>query len=89
MATGGNPKAGMFYEVNEKGPELLSVAGKDYLMMGNQDGRITPNHRLGGGGRQVTVINNVNVAPVTDRRTADQVAQRAAEKTRAAVSRNS
>ena len=89
MATGGNAKAGMFYEVNEKGPEMLSIAGKNFLMMGKNSGKITPNHSIsGGGGRQVTVINNVNVSPTTERRSADQIAQRAAEKTRSAVFRN-
>jgi hypothetical protein len=45
-ATGGPVSAGMFYRVNENGPELLSVSGRDYLMMGEQAGKVTPNNRL-------------------------------------------
>lgn len=48
-ALGGTTKGG-FTEVNEQGMEMLSTGGRDFLMMSGQDGRITPNHRLGGGG---------------------------------------
>jgi hypothetical protein len=37
---GGPVSAGGLYRVNERGPELLSVAGKEYLMMGGQDGEV-------------------------------------------------
>lgn len=41
-ANGGPVSAGGMYEVNERGlPELLSVAGKDYLMMGSTGGRVS------------------------------------------------
>lgn len=49
LATGGSARAGGFYEVNEKGPELLSVGGRSYLMMGGKDGFVTPNGGSGGG----------------------------------------
>lgn len=89
MATGGTAKAGMFYQVNEKGPEMLSVAGKDFLMMGKNSGKITPNHSISGGGnsgRPITIINNVS--PTTERRSASQIAQLTSEKIRNATSRN-
>lgn len=43
LATGGMANAGMFYRVNENGPELLSIGGRDFLMMGNQSGMVRPN----------------------------------------------
>lgn len=81
-AVGGPVQAGSLYQVNERGPELLSVAGKDFLMMGNQSGRVTPNDRLGGG----TTIN-VNVQPTSSRRTASQVAEAVARKQQLAMAR--
>lgn len=57
-ASGGPVSAGRMYQVNEQGPELLNVAGKQYLMMGSQGGSVTPN----GGESQAKQINiNVNV----------------------------
>jgi len=53
-AGGGSVSAGMFYRVNENGPEMLSVSGKDYLMMGNKAGMVTPNRSGFGGANQVT-----------------------------------
>lgn len=46
-AGGGPVSPGGLYPVNELGPELLSSGGRDYLMMGNQGGTITPNNKLG------------------------------------------
>lgn len=48
-ATGGPVSAGSLYQVNERGPELLSQGGKSYLMMGGQGGSITPLGRPGTG----------------------------------------
>jgi lambda family phage tail tape measure protein len=56
-ATGGPVSSGKLYQVNERGPEVLTSGGKDYLMTGAQDGSVTPNNRLGGG-----VTNNIDVA---------------------------
>jgi len=47
-ATGGPVAARSITNVNERGPELLNVAGKQYLMMGNQAGSVTPNSGVGG-----------------------------------------
>lgn len=41
-AAGGTVMPGQFYRVNEVGPEMLSMGGRDYLMMGANAGRITP-----------------------------------------------
>lgn len=41
-ATGGNVAAGSLHEVAEAGPEVLRSRGKDYLIMGGDDGYITP-----------------------------------------------
>lgn len=82
-AVGGYVAPMSMYRVNERGPELLSVGGRDFLMMGAQGGTVTPNNRLGGG---VTV--NVAVRPTTTRRTADQVATAVARQQRIATSRN-
>lgn len=59
-AVGGPVSAGMLYEVNEKGPELLNVAGKQYLMMGGQSGSITPNKDSGGGQSQPSIVVHQN-----------------------------
>lgn len=83
-AVGGYVAPMSMYRVNERGPELLSVAGKDFLMMGAQGGTVTPNSKLGGS----TQVINVNVRPTTTRRTADQVATAVARQQRIATSRN-
>lgn len=45
-AEGGPTQRGKLYEVNEKGdPELISVGRKTYLMMGANDGMVTPASR--------------------------------------------
>jgi hypothetical protein len=58
---GGPVSAGGMYRVNEKGPELLQVAGKQYLMMGSQGGKVDPNSAIGKGGD--TTVVHVNVTP--------------------------
>lgn len=60
-AIGGPVSSGGLYRVNEKNqPELLSVAGKQYLMMGDQGGAVTT-QAAGGGGD--TYHLTVQVAP--------------------------
>ena len=54
-ATGGNVFGGGMYKVNENGPEMLSVGGEDFLMMGNKSGSVTSNDALKGGKGKVTV----------------------------------
>ena len=57
-ASGGPVNAGGIYRVNENGPELLNVAGKQYLMMGQQSGSVSPNSS--GGSSQRAVVNIYN-----------------------------
>lgn len=53
-AAGGPVRAGRFYEVNERQPELLTVGGRNLLMMGAQDGQVTPVSQTS---QESTVIN--------------------------------
>lgn len=71
-ASGGPVSSGKLYQVNERGPELLNVAGKQYLMMGANSGSITPNS--GGGGNTVNVSVNQTFGPNTSRATTLQAA---------------
>ncbi len=71
-ASGGPVSAGGMYRVNENGPELLNIAGKQYLMMGSQPGSVTPNGA--GGGNSVTVNVNQSFASGTSRATTLQAA---------------
>lgn len=70
-ALGGPVSAGQLYQVNERGPELLSTGGKQYLMMGDKGGHITPNNQLGAGGNSpITIVNQTSakIGKVTERR---------------------
>ena len=69
-ASGGPVSAGRMYEVNERGPELLNVGGKQFLMMGSQGGSVTPN---GGQSKTINAPINITVPGNTDRRTAIQI----------------
>ena len=76
-AIGGPVSAGGLYQVNEQRPELLKVAGKQYLMMGNQSGTVDANTGAGNSAATPGVVLNqtvnfVNNGPV-DRRTQAQV----------------
>ena len=75
-AIGGPVSAGGIYPVNEKRPELLNVAGKQYLMMGNQGGTVDANAG-GSGAATVNVSINQSFASGTNRQTTDQAAQQA------------
>lgn len=86
-ATGGPVSGNGLYRVNENGPEMLSIAGKDFLMLGRNGGNVTANHKLQGGGfvQNVTFQTEGKI----DRRTQQQAAfdlQRAATR---ATNRNS
>lgn len=81
-ANGGTAGAGSISQVNERGPELLTVGGKDFLMMGGQSGRVTPNEqiRTGGGTQQ----NNFYLAAPTSAKTQTQIANKLAYQQRIA-----
>ena len=74
-AVGGNVFAGGLYKVNEHGTEMLTVGGDDYLMMGNNSGKITPNNKLKAGSGGGVVVNvypqSGETAKVNSRETKD------------------
>lgn len=73
-ANGGMALPNKIYEVNERGIEMATVRGRDYLLTGNSPVEITPNHRLGFGG--VSVTNNFAFAAPTSPKTQTQIAAR-------------
>lgn len=56
LAGGGKAKRGTMYEVNERGPELLTSGGRDFLMMGAQDGNVTSNRALSERARSASMV---------------------------------
>ena len=87
MAAGGPVGAGSLHEVNERGPELLTVANRTYLMMGNESGRVSP---MSGsdGGSQNTFHLNISVPPGTTRQSAQQQAAEIMRHAQLAMTRN-
>ena len=59
-AVGGPVTPGQIYEVNERGPELLSVGNRNYLMT-SQAGEVTPMQPGGVSGGNIQVNLTVNV----------------------------
>jgi lambda family phage tail tape measure protein len=86
-ALGGTVSAGGLYEVNERGPELLSVAGKEYLMVGDSGGKVAP---VAAGAPGATEIINVSVAMPAgaSRDTAMQFGSAVARQLRVSTRRN-
>lgn len=84
-AGGGPVAAGGLYQVNENGPELLAVGGRQYLMMGPQSGTVQPASRSRAPGG---TTNYIMVQPTTTRRTADQIATAIDRRQRIATARN-
>jgi len=62
------------YEVAERGPELLTVGGRQYLLPTATGGMVTANPRMGRGG---SVTQNISVTGRVDARTASQLAAEA------------
>jgi hypothetical protein len=85
-ANGGWAAANSLYEVNERGLEMATVNGRNYMLTGNSPVQVTPNHMLGGSG--VSQVNNFNVVGRIDRRTQDQIAQEVGRKASVATRRN-
>lgn len=67
-ANGGPVGSGRMYEVNERGPEMLSTGGRDYLMMGSQAGNVSPIKGGGGSNVNVNIINNTESQITTSER---------------------
>lgn len=61
-ANGGPVMAGGLYEVNENSPEMLAMGGKQYLMMGNQGGKVIPtgDGSVMAGGSGAVTVNVIN-----------------------------
>lgn len=68
-AAGGQVMPGQFYRVNESGAEMLSMGGRDYLMMGSQAGRVSP----AGAGGVTYGPTNIYVAGTATRETIRQI----------------
>ena len=83
-ATGGWIGAGKFAEVNERGIEMATVRGRDYLLTGGSPVEITPNHRMGMG-RSVSVTQQFINPVLADRRSDSQRAAEAARRQREAL----
>lgn len=84
-ANGGGVSANGLYEVNERGTELLTVGNRSFLMMGNENGKVTPAGQFGGS----IAINNTYINPqMADPRSESQRRQREAEQLRVATGRN-
>lgn len=61
---GGPVTSGNLYRVNERGPEVLTVGGNQYLMTGSKSGEVQPMMSGKGGSGGTTV--HVNVTPPAD-----------------------
>jgi hypothetical protein len=73
-ASGGWAMPNTLYEVNERGMEMATVRGRDYLLTGSSPVQITPNNRLGARGfRDQNVVFNVQGS--IDPRSKDQILQ--------------
>lgn len=71
-ASGGPVAGGSLYRVNELGPELLNMGGKDYLMMGGSGGYVKP---LGAADTEKRSAGNITVVNQTTGRV-DNVEQK-------------
>jgi hypothetical protein len=72
-AIGGPVSANSLYRVNENGPEILEVAGKQYLMTGQQGGEVK-NIKEGDANRMTVVNNHFTVQGQTSRHSQEQIA---------------
>ncbi len=78
-AIGGPVSARELYEINErKRPEVLTVKGRDYLLMGAQRGEVKPAAE-----QQPQIVNNINIAAGVTRAELQQTAERLAAQMRA------
>ncbi|MCH2090307.1 MAG: tape measure protein [Pseudoxanthomonas sp.] len=68
-ASGGPVRGNKLYEVGERGPELLQMGGRNYMIPG-RDGYVQPNAP----GAGVVVTQNINVQGRIDQRSASQIA---------------
>jgi tape measure domain-containing protein len=59
-AVGGQVSPFSMTRVNERGPEVISTGGSDYLMMGGNGGTVTANSSLGGGTVSQNLVINID-----------------------------
>lgn len=85
-ASGGWAMPNTVYEVNERGMEMASVGGRDYMLTGSKPVQVTPNNRLRNGGGSTTI--NINVPKNTSYATANQAGQSAYAGSALAAKRN-
>lgn len=83
-ASGGWRSAHSMFEVNERGLEMATVRGRDYLLTGGNPVEITPNHKMGGAGG-VTVQQNFYNPRMYDRRSDSQRAAESAQRLKQGV----
>lgn len=87
-ASGGWTMPNTVYEVNERGMEMASVGGRDYMLTGDKPVHVTPNDRLRGGGRTISVTNNFHSPNLGTHQTQKQQAQRAGSAVQVAMASN-
>lgn len=84
-ANGGWAQPNRLYEVNERGLEMATVNGRDYLLTGNSGANITPAGQWGGGG---LVLNQQNYFDRNNSRaTPDQIAVRTGQRVQRELAR--
>lgn len=84
-ANGGPVRADRLYEVGEKGPELLQVAGRNFLIPG-RNGFVQPSQAPGD---SIYIQPTIMVQGRVDNRTASQIGSETARKAQIALRRNS
>lgn len=87
LAAGGRALPGKLYPVTERGPEVLDVNGKQYLMTGGGRANVSPVSSGGQAQSQRPIQIIQQFAAGTSKATADQAAQRAGRAVSKALSR--
>lgn len=85
-ASGGVAMPNTLYEVNERGFEMATVGGRDYMLTGNSPVQITPNERVRAG-RTANLTQTFIMQGKPDRRTREQLARDAGREARRGMSR--
>ena len=70
-------------EVNEKGPEMLTQGGRDYLLTGSQGGHITPADKVGGTTVNLTSAPVINIDARSDQSQVRQLVEQSVKQANA------